>query len=114
VIAPTLVPVRPGDRVKTNRRDAMKLARSYRSGDLTAVWVPDAEHEALHDLVRDGGAHPGHEDEVLLGVLDALADGLRHLAAGAKEKEGPHFRGSVRRTVRVRPSGVKRAAIISR
>src|SRR3989454_5707174 len=52
VIAPTLVPVRAGDRIKTDRRDALKLARSYRSGDLTAVWVPDAAHEALRDLVR--------------------------------------------------------------
>src|ERR1700741_283241 len=52
VIAPTLVPVKAGDRVKTDRRDAEKLARSYRSGDLTAVWVPDAAHEALRDLVR--------------------------------------------------------------
>jgi len=52
VVAPTLVPVKAGDRVKTDRRDAMKLARSYRSGDLTAVWVPDAAHEALRDLVR--------------------------------------------------------------
>jgi transposase len=52
VIAPTLVPVRSGDRVKTDRRDAAKLARSYRSGDLTAVWVPDGAHEALRDLVR--------------------------------------------------------------
>lgn len=52
VVAPTLVPVRPGDRVKTDRRDAIKLARSYRGGELTPVWVPDAEHEALRDLVR--------------------------------------------------------------
>lgn len=52
VVAPTLVPVKPGDRVKTDRRDAKKLARSYRSGDLTAVWVPDQGHEALRDLVR--------------------------------------------------------------
>jgi len=52
VVAPTLVPVKSGDRVKTNRRDAEKLARCYRSGDLTAVWVPDAVHEALRDLVR--------------------------------------------------------------
>jgi transposase len=52
VVAPTLVPVKAGDRVKTNRRDAEKLARCYRSGDLTAVWVPDAQHEALRDLVR--------------------------------------------------------------
>jgi transposase len=52
VIAPTLVPVKAGDRVKTDRRDALKLARSYRSGDLTAVWVPDEGSEALRDLVR--------------------------------------------------------------
>jgi transposase len=52
VIAPTLVPVRAGDRVKTDRRDAEKLARSHRSGDLTAVWVPDSGSEALRDLVR--------------------------------------------------------------
>ncbi|MFO1468945.1 MAG: IS110 family transposase [Steroidobacteraceae bacterium] len=52
VVAPTLVPVKSGDRVKTDRRDAEKLARCYRAGDLTAVWVPDAAHEALRDLVR--------------------------------------------------------------
>jgi len=52
VVAPTLIPVKPGDRVKTDRRDAEKLARCYRSGDLTAVYVPDAAHEALRDLVR--------------------------------------------------------------
>ena len=52
VVAPTLVPVKTGDRVKTDRRDAEKLARSYRAGDLTPVWVPDAAHEALRDLVR--------------------------------------------------------------
>ena len=52
VIAPTLVPVKAGDRVKTDRRDALKLARSHRAGDLTAVWVPDAASEALRDLVR--------------------------------------------------------------
>ena len=52
VIAPTLVPVKAGDRVKTDRRDAEKLARCYRAGELTPVWVPDAEHEALRDLVR--------------------------------------------------------------
>jgi len=52
VIAPTLVPVKAGDRVKTDRRDAERLARGLRSGDLTPVWVPDAAHEALRDLVR--------------------------------------------------------------
>src|ERR1041384_168798 len=52
VIAPSLVPTKAGDRVKTDRRDAEKLTRCYRAGELTAVWVPDAEHEALRDLVR--------------------------------------------------------------
>jgi len=52
VVAPSLIPVRPGDKVKTDRRDALKLARLLRSGDLTPVWVPDREHEALRNLVR--------------------------------------------------------------
>jgi transposase len=52
VVAPSLVPSRPGDRIKTDRRDSLKLARLLRSGDLTSVWVPDEEHEALRSLVR--------------------------------------------------------------
>jgi transposase len=52
VMAPTLVPVKSGERVKTDRRDALKLARNYRAGELTPVWVPDAAHEGLRDLVR--------------------------------------------------------------
>jgi transposase len=52
VIAPSLIPKRPGERVKTNRRDAVSLARLHRAGELTAIWVPDAEHEAVRDLVR--------------------------------------------------------------
>ena len=52
VIAPSLVPTKAGDRVKTDRRDAAKLARCYRAGDLTPVFVPDAATEAVRDLVR--------------------------------------------------------------
>ena len=52
VIAPTLVPTMAGDRVKTDRRDADRLATCLRAGQLTPVWVPDEEHEALRDLVR--------------------------------------------------------------
>ena len=52
VVAPTLFLVKAGDLVKTDRRDAVKLARCHRAGDLTAVWVPDAGSEALRDLVR--------------------------------------------------------------
>ena len=52
VVAPSMIPKKSGDRVKTDRRDAEKLARSHRAGELTAVWVPDLAHEALRDLVR--------------------------------------------------------------
>ena len=56
VVAPSLIPKKPGDRVKTNRRDALSLAKSLRAGDLTAVWVPDERHEAMRDLSRARGA----------------------------------------------------------
>jgi len=52
VVAPSLIPKKPGDRVKTDRRDAVELARLLRSGDLTAVYVPSVEDEALRDLCR--------------------------------------------------------------
>lgn len=52
VAAPSLIPKKPGERVKTDRRDAKKLAQLLRSGELTPVWVPDENQEALRDLVR--------------------------------------------------------------
>jgi len=52
VAAPSLIPKRPGDRVKTNRRDAVSLAKLLRADELTAVWVPDRGHEAMRDLTR--------------------------------------------------------------
>jgi transposase len=52
VAAPSLIPRRPGDRIKTDRRDAQTLARLLRIGDLPSVWVPDATHEAVRELVR--------------------------------------------------------------
>src|ERR1700726_4341039 len=52
VVAPSLIPKRAGDRVKTDRRDAASLAKLHRAGELTAVWVPDPQHEAMRDLVR--------------------------------------------------------------
>jgi transposase len=52
VVAPSLIPRRAGDRVKTDRRDAASLARLHRAGELTSVWVPDPRHEAMRDLVR--------------------------------------------------------------
>src|SRR5437762_11919292 len=52
VVAPSLIPKRAGDRVKTDRRDAASLAKLHRAGGLTAVWVRDARHEAMRDWVR--------------------------------------------------------------
>jgi len=52
VAAPSLIPRRPGDKVKTNRRDAVSLAKLLRADELTAVWVPDSHHEATRDLTR--------------------------------------------------------------
>jgi transposase len=52
VVAPSLIPKKAGERIKTDRRDALKLARLLRAGELTAVWVPDAEQEAMRDLTR--------------------------------------------------------------
>jgi len=60
VVAPSLIPRKAGDRVKTDRRDSQMLARLHRAGELTSVWVPSAEQEALRDLVR------GRADFVLL------------------------------------------------
>ena len=52
VVAPSLIPRKPGDRIKTDRRDAINLTKLHRAGELTPVWVPDPAHEAIRDLVR--------------------------------------------------------------
>jgi transposase len=52
VVAPSLIPKKSGERVKTDKRDALKLAALHRSGHLTAVWVPDEANEALRELLR--------------------------------------------------------------
>jgi transposase len=90
VVAPSLIPVRPGDKVKTDRRDALKLARLLRSGDLTPVWVPDAAHEALRNLVR--------------ARADAKADQLRakHRLSKFLLRQGCRPPASIRRAWSVR------------
>jgi transposase len=55
-VAPSLIPKKAGDRVKTNRRDALGMVTQFRAGELTAVWVPDPRHEAMRDLARTRGA----------------------------------------------------------
>ena len=82
VIAPSLIPTKAGDRVKTDRRDAEKLARSYQNGDLTAVWVPTPEHEALRDLVRQRAAAKSDESRAKHRLVTLL---LRH---GVREPSG--------------------------
>jgi transposase len=75
VVAPSLIPKRPGDRIKTNRRDAVSLARLHRAGELTAVWVPDEAHEAVRDLVR---AREGANDALRKARQQLQAFLLRH------------------------------------
>jgi transposase len=75
VAAPSMIPRKPGERIKTDRRDSEKLAILHRSGDLTSVWVPDLTHEALCDLVRarvDASMHLMRVRQQLLAFL------LRH------------------------------------
>jgi len=61
VVAPSLIPKNPGERIKTDRQDACKLAGTLRNGDLTVVWVPDEEQEAMRDLTRARDDMKGQE-----------------------------------------------------
>jgi transposase len=61
VVAPSRIPKAPGERIKNDRRDALKLARLLRGGDLTAVWVPDQEQERMRDLSRARDDMKGQE-----------------------------------------------------
>lgn len=75
VVAPALIPKRSGERVKTNRRDAVTLARLHRAGELTGVWVPDLVHEAVRDLVR---AREAGADDLRRKRQQLLSFLLRH------------------------------------
>lgn len=75
VVAPALIPKRSGERVKTNRRDAVTLARLHRAGELTGVWVPDLTHEAVRDLVR---AREAGADDLRRKRQQLLSFLLRH------------------------------------
>ena len=103
VVAPSLIPRKPGDRLKTDRRDALQLARLHRSGDLTPVWVPDQEQEAIRDLVRcreDMKGIERHARQRLCGFL------LRHGQVYGAKVGGrrPIFAGWLRCTWRIRRS----------
>src|ERR1700677_2407018 len=75
VVAPALIPKRAGERIKTNRRDAVTLARLHRAGELTGVWTPDAAHEAVRDLVR---AREAAADDLRRKRQQLLSFLLRH------------------------------------
>ena len=75
VVAPALIPKRAGERIKTNRRDAVTLARLHRAGELTGVWTPDAPHEAVRDLVR---AREAAADDLRRKRQQLLSFLLRH------------------------------------
>jgi len=75
VVAPSLIPQRPGDRIKTNRRDALSLAKLHRAGELTPVWVPDVGHEAIRELVR---AREGAMEALRRARQQLLSFLLRH------------------------------------
>jgi len=82
VVAPSLIPKKPGDRVKTDRRDAEQLARLHRMGDLTAVWMPTPEHEALRDLCRAREAAKRDQERARHRLLKFLARHAEHPPLG--------------------------------
>jgi len=91
VVAPSKVPRASGDRVKTDRRDSMALARLHRSGELTAVYVPHAEDEAMRDLTRcrEDAKHAERRARQRLNAF-LLRHGFRY--SGKSHWSGPHFR----------------------
>jgi transposase len=91
VVAPSLIPKKSGNRIKTNRRDSLSLAGLYRAGELTSVWVPNKEQEAMRDLTRsreDMKAMERHSRQRLGGFL------LRHgkVYSGRSKWTQAHFR----------------------
>jgi transposase len=85
VIAPSMIPVKPGERVKTNRRDAIKLARLDRAGELTEVNVPDEGDEAMRDLVRGRGASVEAATRIKLQIKGLLLrNGLTYTGTGER------------------------------
>src|ERR1700756_84583 len=90
VVAPSLVPKKAGDRVKTNRRDAVSLAKLLRAGELTPWWVLDERHEAMRDLsARPSGSDEGSPGQAPADlVIDAAAG--THLSGQDDVGASPH------------------------
>lgn len=92
VVAPGLVPRKPGERVKTDRRDALKLSHQHRSGELTAVWVPGPEQEAVRDLTRAREDLKGIERKARQRLAAFLLRHGRVYREGKKHWTQQHFR----------------------
>ncbi len=91
VVAPSLIPKKAGERVKTDRRDALKLARYLRAGDLTAVWVPDEEQEAMRDLCRARGDMKSQERKAQQQLNAFVLRHGHHWPRGKKRWTVAHF-----------------------
>lgn len=91
VVAPSLIPTKSGERVKTDRRDALKLARYLRAGDLTAVWVPDEEQEAMRDLCRARGDMKSQERKAQQQLNAFVLRHGHHWPARKKRWTAAHF-----------------------
>jgi transposase len=91
VVAPSLIPKKAGERVKTDRRDALKLARLLRSGDLTAVWVPDSEQEAMRDLTRARDDMKSQERKARQQLNAYVLRQGHHWPSGKKRWTRTHF-----------------------
>jgi len=92
VVAPSLIPTKPGERVKTDRRDSEKLSRLDRAGELTAVWVPDQEQEAMRDLTRAREDMKGLERTTKQRLNAFLLRYGRIYAGGKSRWTQAHFR----------------------
>ena len=100
VVAPSLIPQKPGDRVKTDRRDAVQLARLARSGDLTVVYVPTVADEAIRDSPGhvktpsvilnppSSGSRPSCSDTI--AATRAGQPGARPTSGGSRKSSAPH------------------------
>ena len=93
IVAPSLIPRKASDHVKTNRRDATQVARLYRAGELTFITVPDAEDEAVRDLVR---ARLSAINDQRQAQRHAPAPGTELLRQNQLEKPSPQRPGSLR------------------
>ena len=89
VVAPSLIPRRPGDHIKTDRRDALSLSRLFKNGELTPVWVPDEAQEAMRDLERSREDFKHAERRVRQRLTSFLLRHGRHYGGRSRWSHSP-------------------------